>query len=113
MNKEDVLSKAMKLLTVSQNKTAVKANQAELVYMMGYNDGVLDLTQDVLDLLTKGNGDDDLKSTAVPHDAEKWEEAITEWLKAFKAMGFIDDKLFDAMKSHVCDITGMVMKEEG
>lgn len=113
MNKEDVLSKAMKLLTVSQNKTAVKANQAELVYMMGYNDGVLDLTKEVLDLLTNESAGDDLNQTAVPQDAEKWEEAITEWLKAFKAMGFIDDKLFDAMKSHVCDITGMVMKEEG
>lgn len=113
MSKEDVLSEAMKLVTVSQNKTEVEANQTELVYMMGYNDGVLDLAQEVLDLLEKENAGDNLKPTDVPQDAEKWEEAITRWLKVFKDLGFIGDNLFDMMKPRVCEITANVMKKDG
>lgn len=53
MNKEQILEIAKNLISIMQMKTKLNTQKTELVYLMGYNDGVLDFYDELADLLEK------------------------------------------------------------
>lgn len=57
MSKEEILKKAIDLISGVQNNTSLKDDYKELTYLMAYNDGVIDMAYAMIKIINPNEKD--------------------------------------------------------
>lgn len=58
MNKEQILDQVKKMISNEQMRIKANAPKCELIYLMGYNDGVLDLCDALINIIEEAGEDE-------------------------------------------------------